>query len=174
MNYSRETIARARDQYVAGETVEFIMRDNSITRQALYYWLDGGPKKGDGHLPPLPRRAGLTPRERRRLTGNRVGLVRRIWRAAEGQVRDMEDRLLASEQEPSDRERDARTLAVLARTLRELAVLDERRGGTTTQSETDDDEPMPRDIDEFRRDLARRMDEFAAAHSSGVFGDTEQ
>ena len=100
--------------------------------------------------------------------------MRRIWRAAEGQVRDIEDRLSASEQEPGDRERDARTLAMLARTLRELVVLDERRPGTTKQSESDDDEPVPRDIDEFRRDLARRMDEFAAAHAPGVFGDTER
>ena len=58
MNYSRETIARARSQYAAGETVEFIMRDNRMTRQALYYWLDGGPKKGEGHLPPLRASGG--------------------------------------------------------------------------------------------------------------------
>jgi hypothetical protein len=96
--------------------------------------------------------------------------VARIWRTAEAQVRDIEDRLRARAQPPDEREKDARTLAVLVKTLRELTALDEAEG----RSETEDDDSGPRDIDEFRRDLARRMDAFVAERTrAGVPGDGE-
>ena len=46
---------------------------------------------------------------------------------AEAQVRDIEERLAHHQQQPDDRERDARTLAVLVKTMRELAALDSSR-----------------------------------------------
>ncbi|MGH6768375.1 MAG: hypothetical protein ACRECO_05060, partial [Xanthobacteraceae bacterium] len=67
----------------------------------------------------------------------------------------IEDRLVGKRQQPDERERDTRMLAMLAKTLRELSAFDE----TTTES-TDQNDEGPRDIDEFRRDLARRMDAF--------------
>jgi hypothetical protein len=60
-----------------------------------------------------------------------------------------------------DAERCARTLAILTRTLHVLARL---RGGATTQGLRHDDD-IPADIDEFRRDLARRIDAFVAAET---------
>ena len=66
--------------------------------------------------------------------------------------------------------RRARTLAILTRTLHVLARL---RGGATTQGLRHDDD-IPADIDEFRRDLARRIDAFVAAetHRQDAQGDS--
>jgi hypothetical protein len=59
---------------------------------------------------------------------------------------------------PADAERCARTLATLTQTLQALWRL---RGNLSsdTGAETDDDD-MPTDIDEFRRELARRIETF--------------
>jgi hypothetical protein len=172
--HSPETIARVRDQYAAGERIEVICRANKMSRHALYYWVDGGPKFGPDHLPPLPRRGGETLRQRRRFSGNRLALVKRIWRTAEGQVRDIEDRLAAAEQEPIERERDARMLAVLVKTLRELAAIDEAEKPPKPSPTSDDDnDPVPTDIDEFRRELARRMDALVAARTADAAGESQ-
>ncbi len=52
-------------------------------------------------------------------------------------------------------EHGARALASISRTLREISALNEPQPETPTD-ETDDD-PVPRDIDEFRNELARRI-----------------
>lgn len=62
---------------------------------------------------------------------------------------------------PADAERTARTLSTLTQTLHALQRL---RSGLGFQSHDDDDD-MPRDIDEFRRDLARRIDAFVASRT---------
>jgi hypothetical protein len=70
---------------------------------------------------------------------------------------------------PSDRseaERSARTLAAVARTLREMAAITKPEE-VTPPDETDDD-PVPRDIDEFRRQLARRIRGFIEARRNGA------
>jgi hypothetical protein len=61
---------------------------------------------------------------------------------------------------PADAERTARTLSTLTQTLHALQRL---RSGTGPDTDNDDD--MPRDIDEFRRDLARRIDAFVASRT---------
>jgi len=58
-----------------------------------------------------------------------------------------------------DAERGARTLASLTRTLRELTRL--RPAGTNTR-EGGDDDPDIRDLEEFRRELSRRLDQLVA------------
>jgi hypothetical protein len=64
-------------------------------------------------------------------------------------------------------ERAARTLASLTRTLNEVQRLRRAQAaaGITAQTESDDDDDMPRDIDEFRRELARRIDKFVASRT---------
>jgi hypothetical protein len=62
---------------------------------------------------------------------------------------------------PADAERAARTLATLTQTLHALQRL---RCGLPPDSGSDDDD-MPRDIDEFRRELARRIDAFVASRA---------
>jgi hypothetical protein len=58
----------------------------------------------------------------------------------------------------------ARTLATLAQIV---ALLNRVRGGAPTDTGPidDDDDDMPADIDEFRRDLARRIDAFVASRT---------
>lgn len=59
---------------------------------------------------------------------------------------------------PGDAERCARTLAILTKTLHALARL---RGVATEHGlRHDHDDDIPADIDEFRRDLARRIEAF--------------
>ncbi len=101
----------------------------------------------------------------------RDAIVRRLWKAAEQQVCDIESRLMLAEQEPAERERDTRMMAVLVKTLCELSALDgakpgakSARSSTPTAPEHHDDssDDIPRDIDEFRRELARRIAGLAA------------
>jgi len=171
MRHSLDVIHCARRDYAQGDmTVAAICSKHGMTTATLYYWVDGGPPTGEHHLTPLPRRGGVgRPARRRRLSGDRVSIVQRMWRAAEAQVRDIEDRL-QDKQEPDERERDARMLAVLVKTLRELSTLDESQGEPPTTAGNDDE--VPRDIDEFRRELARRMDAFVESRTgTRVSGD---
>ena len=176
MLHSLDVINRARADYAAGDKpVAQIAFENGMSEDRLYYWVDGGPPTGELHMPPIPRRRGGVARigRRRRLRGDRVSVVRRLWRTAEAQVRDIENRLMQDKQPPDERERDARTMAVLVKTLRELATLDETQpdnAASTTQRTGEDDE-VPRDIDEFRRALARRMQAFIERRTiAGVSG----
>ena len=67
-------------------------------------------------------------------------------------------------QSPLDQERAARTLANLTATLQKLSPL--RGGVPLTASHTGNDyDDMPADLDEFRRDLARRIDAFVASRT---------
>lgn len=70
---------------------------------------------------------------------------------------------------PSDRdeaERTARTLASLARTLREVALINQTEEAVAPDDA--DDDPVPRDIDEFRRQLAQRIRKFIDARRNGA------
>lgn len=81
---------------------------------------------------------------------------------------DAVERVLAALEplDGSDAERSARTLASLARTLRELARMD---GGdaTLTRDMPENDDAIPRDLDEFRRELARRIEAFVDDEADG-------
>jgi hypothetical protein len=62
---------------------------------------------------------------------------------------------------PRELERDARALAALTRTLRELnGLLSQRQPPAAADA---DDDPVPEDIDEFRLELARRIHAFVDA-----------
>lgn len=66
-------------------------------------------------------------------------------------------------------ERNARTLATLTQTLHALQRL---RAGSLPEQETLTDDDTPHDIDEFRRDLARRIDAFVASRTDA--GDADE
>lgn len=165
-----------RQQYADGVPVGTICAEHKIRHRTLYRWVDGGPP-GKDQLPPIPRRSLDTPRTSR----SRKALIARLWRTASRQVREIEERLGRAEGEPGERERDARTFAILVKTLRELSLLDDVRfaakkdSGAPTQVHEADDDPVPRDIGEFRRELARRIRAFVASKSdSGLPGDAEK
>ena len=101
---------------------------------------------------------------------SRLALVKRMWRAADAQVREIENRLLSEAPEPIERERDARVLAVLAKTLRELSALEEIKRNKQTVAPADDD-TVPRDMDELRRSLSRKLEALVAEQSSALPGE---
>jgi hypothetical protein len=82
----------------------------------------------------------------------------RIQRLVAGSL-DAVDRVLAKVG-PADEggaERSARTLAGVARTLQEMAAICQPETETPQDDADDNNDPTPRDIDEFRRELARRL-----------------
>lgn len=74
-----------------------------------------------------------------------------------------------------DHERNAKALATLARTLRELAAIDRDRAGTTgraaqaaeRENAEDDDDEFPRDADALRETLARRLEQLSRQRPDG-------
>lgn len=85
---------------------------------------------------------------------DRSTLVARLFRAVERQIAEVERRFEGSAP-PSLEEKDARTLGALARTLELLIGLEKQAGRETAEPEGD--------IDEFRLDLARRLESLRRA-----------
>ncbi|MEW6451176.1 MAG: hypothetical protein AB1490_11030 [Pseudomonadota bacterium] len=163
-----ETVALARRSYAEGVSVSRILAETGISLGTFYAVCDGKFDDGGGAKPaPLPRRRIVMGRRRKAVRAPRVSLVARLWRTAERQVREIETRLDADAQEPEERERDARVLAVLVKTLRELQAFDDAKGKRKSKEKAAQ-EPVSddRDIDEFRRDLARKIDQLAAQYSA--------
>ena len=157
---TREEIERARMMYVENFTVSRILAATDMSLGTLYYWLDGGPQGPDGPLlPPIPRRRVVAGRRRRPLpAADRASLAARLWRSAERQARDIEERLARANEPPVERERDTRMLALLVKTLRELSAFDAplRPGEGEADAE-------PRDMDALRAELCRRIEVLRAS-----------
>lgn len=152
-------IARAREMYVEGFTVARILAHNDMSLGTLYYWLDGGPNEPGGPaLPPIPRRRVVVGKRRRALRGDAVSLHARLYRTAERQVRDIELRLAQAGRPVSEREADARMLALLVKTLRDLAGLNLPGGEGMSAAQ----ERPAADIEAMRAELARRLETLAA------------
>jgi hypothetical protein len=170
-HYPPAVIIQARRQYVDNRAVAEIVDTAGTNIGTLYKWLAGDVPGMD--LPPIPRRRPGV-RRLRPLKSMRVALVTRLWHAAEQQVREIEQRLASHAQPPSDRDRDARLLTMLVKTLRELAAMDENDKHTSAKPEPSaNDASDVRDIEEFRRDLARQMDAIIASRANRASGGTE-
>jgi hypothetical protein len=92
-------------------------------------------------------------------------MIDRIEREVEHEIAAAEHagaQARAAPRPPPDAERAARTLSMLTKTLHALAQL---RRGAAPDSGSHDDDDMPRDIDDFRRELARRIDAFVASRA---------
>ncbi|MCZ8375048.1 MAG: hypothetical protein O9342_06705 [Beijerinckiaceae bacterium] len=101
-------------------------------------------------MPPDPAR----PRRRARRP-----LIRRLWSAAEKQVAEIEARLATLPGDPALLERDARTLALIAKTLRDLVALDAETGPVHRAPEREDHAGNAvRSLEAFRTELAQRLD----------------
>jgi hypothetical protein len=169
---SVEAITTVRQQYAGGVSVATIVADNDVSKDTLYYFVDGGPHDPEPRYPPLPRRR-TQPRADNAHDSNpaRRILVQRLWRTATAQVKEIQSRLNSMGQESS--ERDARALAVLVKTLRDLAASDEANPAAQTRTDSDDDDYGPRDINDFRRELARKMDALVARRTARADRDGE-
>ena len=165
MTVSPDIAALVRQDYLDQKSWTRIMADRAVSKHQLCLCINGVALG----LPPLPRHrktAGLQPR---RVTGDRDAVVKRLWITAERQVRDIEKRILLAKQEPAERERDARVMAVLVKALCDLSALDgakAARGAAKSMpagQESHDDardatgEDISRDIEAFRLELARRI-----------------
>jgi hypothetical protein len=122
---SRAQIERARAMYAEGFSVARVLAGCDMSLGTLYYWLDGGPRdeRGAPLLPPLARRRVVVGKRRKPLPASRVSLLARLYRAAERQAFDIEQRLAVPGAATPARERDVRMLAALTRTLRDLSGL---------------------------------------------------
>lgn len=157
MPASPEMGALARQRYAEKVAISQILAETGMSLGTLYRWIDGCPDKdGEPLLPRLPRRRKVTGKRRRTLQGTRVSLVTRLWRTAERQVRDVEERLKRAGLDAGERERDARLMAVLVKTVRELTAIDEKNPELAPENDE-------RDLDEFRRDLTRKVEAVIAA-----------
>jgi hypothetical protein len=117
----------------------------------------------------------------RRVPFSRKRVVSRLWRTAERQVTEIETRMAGIGDDPLALERDAKTLAIIAKTVRDLVTIDgeaseqanrnrvkehapahgskSARTDPLFATETDAGEFGPRDIEGFRTELARRLDD---------------
>ena len=97
--------------------------------------------------------------------------------AAETQVNEIEKRLKNDERAVDEREGDARVFAIAVRTMQDLSALDADAAMSAPQQTTapasGDNDPVPRDIDEFRRRLAEKIDKLAAADAAEGAGRSE-
>lgn len=99
----------------------------------------------------------------------RAALYARVYRAAQAQMDTLElvQKTLQPTQ-PAQAERTARVTATLNKTLLEIAAL--ARPDEGAPPDEADDDPVPRDIDEFRRELARRIRGFVEARRNRAAG----
>jgi len=104
----------------------------------------------------------------RRPVGSREALAVRVQRVVEREL-DAIDSILSvlGAADSTEAERSARTLASLARALKEVM----RLAAPEQATDPDEDDPMPRDLDEFRRELARRIEALAAEAEGQAPGD---
>ena len=161
-----ETVQQVRQSYRDGKPVLEIAAASELSAHLVYRCLDGTlPER----LPPIPRRNRRVSPRRRTAAAERNALVNRLWSAARQQVEEVEQRLARSDQPPS--ERDARTFAILVKTLRELTVLDQARlEQNPKDAARNDDDAIPLDVDELRRELARRIENIRRRRTAGGAG----
>jgi len=167
-----EAIISIRAQYAADVVVAKIARDHDVTKETVYYFVDGGPHDPEPQFPPLPRRV-IKPRATSLEDPGpaRRMFVKRLWQTAAKQVQDIQRRLDSLGVESSERE--VRALAVLVKTLRELAAFDEANAAAQTRTDSDDDDYGPRDSNDFRRELARKMDAIVSRRTARADRDGE-
>ena len=94
---------------------------------------------------------------------SRKAVVGQLWRAAKRQIDTHEEHLADLPKGSTASEADAKALAVLARTVRELVAIEEP---PATRKDKRSDDPSAADdlrhVAQLRQDLARRLEALAA------------
>jgi hypothetical protein len=105
----------------------------------------------------------------KRLSVGRKAVVNTLWRAARRQLDAHEARLDDLPKGSVASESDAKALAVLARTVRELVAME---AATASQERKPADEADPADglryVAELRKELARRLEVLAAGEADSA------
>jgi hypothetical protein len=171
-----ELVAYVRRRYAAGDPVDDIKAESGLSLGVLYRCLDGVYDDGSGlPAPALPRRHPIR-RRRVPLAHVRATMTGRLWRAAESHVMEIEKRLARDDRVADEREGDARVFATMVRAMRDLKEIDpdvvppQQLKPTPA---TEDDDPVPRDIDEFRRRIAEKIDRLVAADAAAAADDSQ-
>jgi hypothetical protein len=114
--------------------------------------------------PPAPPVAKRKPAPR-----GRKAVIGKLWKAAQTQLEAHEAHLAELPAGAAASEVDAKTLATLARTVRELVALDSAAAGEGGKAE---DDPSPaegiRRVEELRSELGRRLAALAAEEAGAA------
>jgi hypothetical protein len=176
--YTGELVAHIRHRYEnTDDTLAAIARETGVSERSINRMRDreGWARRSDRPL------RGLPPAMRLLKTATAMAAPAAATDAIERIERLVEKELAAEERgraqlgdgrrAPAQAERTARTLATLTQTLHALQRL---RCGLAPITETHDDDDIPADIDEFRRDLARRIDAFVASRTGASDADGDR
>jgi AcrR family transcriptional regulator len=120
--HAPETVAKAREMYRQGLRTADICAATGMPLSTLYYYLDGGPQCA--RIQPLPRRRVVIPRLPGVARRSPTGFAGRLKRTAARAAQDIAARLADPAQKPAVRESDLRSLAVLARMLRDISAFE--------------------------------------------------
>jgi hypothetical protein len=151
-----DTVTRIRRQYADGVPLARICAEHRLSKRIINKCVAGN-LLGLGPLPPTPFHRSDTsspPPDRR-------GVVEQLWRSAEREVLGIDERLAHLEGRSPEREREMRILPVLVKVVRDLTTLDQAQFQKPASKDTprdDDDDAVPRDLEELRRELSRRVD----------------
>ena len=83
----------------------------------------------------------------------RSALAARLWKAAELQAEEIENRLAMGARSAAEAEKDARVLSILAKTLRDLSSVDDANCG----SDEHDEDTASDDLETLREELGKRL-----------------
>lgn len=100
---------------------------------------------------------------------NRKAVVGQLWRAAKRQLDTHEEHLADLPKGAAASEADAKALATLARTVRELVAIEEPQSGRR-ERQTDELSPADglRHVAQLRQELARRLEALAAEDAGEI------
>jgi hypothetical protein len=93
---------------------------------------------------------------------SKATLIQRLWNAAEAQICDIEQRLIMLDSSTAQFEKDARSLALLAKFLKELmsieCLMSNKKASTkTSKLKIEDKNAPPRNLEHFREELEKRL-----------------
>jgi hypothetical protein len=107
----------------------------------------------------------------RNLMAAREDFIGQLVKSAQAQIDDITRRVTAGTRDGAQAERDARATAALVKVL--CAMGRDGKQGDKPEEDAADDDEGPRDLDEFRRELGRQMDEIVARRTDRAAGATD-
>lgn len=174
--------AAARTAYLAGTPVSQLEKAYGVSASTLYGWIDRVITADGGFVEaPVPRRRPFAGAAGGISRAGRATLVRRLWRAADAQMSQLERRIAALDPAAPPGDAEAKALGLIARIVRELVALDAAQGaGEARVSREDPDHEQPLTaagrereaarIAQLRAEIARRLagaDDAGAAEAAG-------